>query len=91
MKAAEIRRRTDSDLHEELKRLSQEQFEHRFKAHSEEKPDRGFLKRTRRDVARIHTILRQRALGAVGSAAPAGAAAAPSVAASSKPARKKKD
>jgi large subunit ribosomal protein L29 len=60
MKAKEIRRRTDGDLREELKRLSQESFEHRFKAHSEETPDRGFLKRTRRDVARIHTVLRER-------------------------------
>ena len=88
MKAVEIRRRTDSALHEELKRLSQETFEHRFRAHSEEKPDRGFLKRTRRDVARIRTILRQRSLGA---AAPVAATAVPQKPAAAKTARKKKD
>ena len=63
MKAREFRRRTDGDLKEEIKRLSQEVFEHRFKAHSEEKPDRGFLQRARRDVARILTILRERERG----------------------------
>lgn len=63
MKAREIRRRTASDLKEEAKRLVQALFEHRFKGQSEEKTDRGFLRRTRRDVARVLSVLRERELG----------------------------
>ncbi len=71
MKAKEIRRRAASDLREEAKRLSKEAFDHRFHGHSEEKTDRGLLRRARRDVARILTVLRERELGL--SAEPAGA------------------
>ena len=63
MKAREIRRRTASDLKEEAKRLTQQVFEHRFKGQSEEKTDRGFLRRTRRDIARVLSVLRERELG----------------------------
>ena len=70
MKAREIRRRTANDLREEAKRLSQQLFEHRFKGQTEEKTDRGFVRRSRRDVARILTVLRERETGR--SAEPAG-------------------
>jgi ribosomal protein L29 len=60
VKAREIRKRSTSDLREELRRFDQEAFEHRFRSHSEEKPDRGFVRRTRRDRARILTVLRER-------------------------------
>ena len=63
MKAREIRRRTANDLREEAKRLSQQLFEHRFKGQTEEKTDRGFVRRTRRDVARVLSVLRERELG----------------------------
>ncbi len=63
MKAPEIRRRASSDLREEVKRLRQEMFDRRFRAHNEEKPDRGFVSRAKRDVARILGILRERELG----------------------------
>lgn len=63
MNALEIRRRVSGDLREEVKRLRQEMFDRRFRAHNEEKPDRGFLRRTKRDVARILGILRERELG----------------------------
>ncbi|MCC7140126.1 MAG: 50S ribosomal protein L29 [Planctomycetes bacterium] len=70
MKAKDIRRRTSGDLRAEVARLSKEVFEHRFKGRSEEKTDRGFTRRTRRDVARIMTVLRERETGA--AAEPAG-------------------
>lgn len=70
MKARDLRRRTSADLVEEAKRLSKEVFEKRFKAQSEEKVDRGFVRRTRHDVARILGVLRERQLGL--SAEPAG-------------------
>lgn len=74
MKAKEIRRRTESDLREEVKRLGKTVFEQRFHGHSEEKTDRGLVRRTRRDVARILTVLREREIGS--ASAPAAAAKA---------------
>ena len=63
MKAKDIRRRSGGDLKEEVKRLSQEIFDHRFKSRTEEKVDRGFVRRTRRDVARMLSVLREREIG----------------------------
>jgi large subunit ribosomal protein L29 len=60
MKAREVRKRSTPDLREELRRLERERFEKRFRAHSEEKPDRGFVRRTRRERARVLTVLRER-------------------------------
>jgi large subunit ribosomal protein L29 len=70
MKAREIRRRSSADLREEVKRLRQQAFEKSFRGQSEEKADRGFHRRTRREVARILGILREREIGL--SAEPAG-------------------
>ncbi len=63
MKARDVRRRASTDLGEELKKLAQQAFERRFKGQSEEKTDRGFVRRTRRETARILTVLRERELG----------------------------
>ncbi len=63
MKAKEIRRRTSADLVEEVRRLRQEVFDRRFRAQSEEKAERGHVGRARKDIARILTILSERARG----------------------------
>ena len=63
MNAQEIRRRASSDLREEIKRLEKAMFDHRFRGQSEEKTDRGLVRRSRRDIARIQTVLRERELG----------------------------
>ena len=63
MRPRDIRRREDKDLSQEIKRLHEEIFEHRFHGQSEEKVDRGRVRKHRRDIARIQTILRERALG----------------------------
>lgn len=63
MNAKEIRRRASSDLREEIKRLHKAMFDQRFHGQSEEKADRGLVRRSRRDVARILTVLRERELG----------------------------
>jgi large subunit ribosomal protein L29 len=68
MRAKEVRKRSTPDLREELRRLEREQFDKRFRSHAEEKPDRGFVRRTRRERARILTVLRERDSAA--SAAP---------------------
>ncbi|MFM8980359.1 MAG: 50S ribosomal protein L29 [Planctomycetia bacterium] len=66
MKARDIRRREDGDLQQEVKRLRGEIFQKRFHGHNEDKGDRGVIRRSRRDVARILTVLRQRQQGAAG-------------------------
>lgn len=63
MRPRDIRRRDDSDLLQEISRLEDEIFQQRFHGQSEEKADRGKVRRHRRDIARIKTILRARELG----------------------------
>lgn len=63
MRPRDVRRRDESDLKSEVIRLREEIFQHRFRGQSEEKVDRGLVRRNRRAIARIHTILREHALG----------------------------
>jgi large subunit ribosomal protein L29 len=70
MRPRDIRRRDDQDLRQEIQRLEQEIFQRRFHGQSEEKVDRGFVRRHRRDIARIKTILKERELGFERSVAP---------------------
>ena len=63
MRTRDIRRRETSDLQQEIVRLREEIFQHRFRGQSEEKVDRGRVRKHRRDIARIETILKERALG----------------------------
>jgi large subunit ribosomal protein L29 len=72
MRPRDIRRRDDADLLQEVKRLEEEIFQHRFHGQSEEKVDRGAIRKHRRDIARIRTILKERRLG-IGPSAAAGA------------------
>ena len=75
MKPKEVRRRASTDLREEIKRLEKAVFDHRFRGQSEEKSDRGLVRRSRRDVARILTVLRERELAGVDAPASAKRAA----------------
>ncbi len=63
MRPRDIRRRDDADLNQEIRRLREEVFQQRFRGQSEEKVDRGQVRKHRRDMARIKTILRARDLG----------------------------
>jgi large subunit ribosomal protein L29 len=63
MRPRDVRRRDDQDLQQELKRLQEAIFQQRFHGQSEEKVDRGLVRKHRRDIARIKTILRARQLG----------------------------
>ncbi|MDJ0973463.1 MAG: 50S ribosomal protein L29 [Planctomycetota bacterium] len=63
MRTRDIRRREDNDLEQELVRLRQEIFKRRFHGQSEETVDPSALRKAKRDIARIKTILRERKLG----------------------------
>jgi len=63
MKTEEVRSKTDSELEFELGQMSQKLFELRFKAGVEGIADPSEIKKTRRAIARVQTILRERATG----------------------------
>ncbi|OPX22273.1 MAG: 50S ribosomal protein L29 [Planctomycetales bacterium 4484_123] len=68
MKIQEIRELSDEELHAELERLRRHLFDLRAQAVTEKLEDPSMLKKTRRDIARILTVLREyeMAAGALG-------------------------
>jgi large subunit ribosomal protein L29 len=62
MTADEIREWDDVEVAARLKELREEQFKLRFKSSMMELENPGTLKRVRKDIARLRTILREREL-----------------------------
>lgn len=60
MKAAELRDKTADELADELLRLRKEQFALRMQRASEQLPQTHLLTETRRDIARVKTVLREK-------------------------------
>ncbi len=69
MKAKEIRQLSDEELASELERLRRHLFDLRSQAVTEKLEDPSMLTRTKRDIARILTVQRQRALSGAGQGA----------------------
>lgn len=67
MKAKELRERTDEYLREIEKSLAKDAFDARFKNFTNRLNDTALIRRTRRDLARVKTILAQRAAQAAAS------------------------
>jgi large subunit ribosomal protein L29 len=67
MKAKELRERTDEHLRELEKSLAKEAFDARFKNFTNRLNDTALIRRARRDLARVKTILTQRARAAASS------------------------
>ena len=63
MKANELRDMTTEELREERLRLLREQFNLRMLRGSSQSPQTHLLRETRRDIARIETVLREKADG----------------------------
>jgi len=63
MRADEIRELTDDELRSRIQELERDRFNLRFRAATETLEDPLRLRWTRRDVARMKTVLRERALG----------------------------
>lgn len=72
MKAKELRERTEDHLRELEKSLAKEVFDARFKNFTNRLNDTALIRRARRDLARVKTVLTQRAraAGAAPIAAP---------------------
>ena len=60
MKISEIRQLSDQELGSEIDRLSRHLFDLRTQAVTEKLEDPTMLSKTRRDIARILTVQRQR-------------------------------
>ena len=76
MTAAELREMTIAELQEELVRLRREQFNLRMQRASEQLPQTHLLRETRRDIARINTVMREKEQEAVEAPQEQAAAAA---------------
>jgi large subunit ribosomal protein L29 len=64
MKPSEVRELTDADISARIAELEEERFRLKFRAATETLEDPLRLRFIRRDIARLHTILRERALAA---------------------------
>ena len=61
MKSKELRERTDEALHELEKQLAKQAFDDRFKNYTNRLNDTASIRRAKKDLARVKTILTQRA------------------------------
>jgi len=61
MKAADIRHKTDDELRGELEQLAKEAFNLRFQRASGQLENNARVRQVRRDIARIRTIMGERA------------------------------
>ncbi|MBY9066722.1 50S ribosomal protein L29 [Hyphomonas sp. WL0036] len=61
MKAADVRSKSEDQLKDELLKLKKEQFNLRFQAATGQLEKTGRVTEVRRDIARIKTILREKA------------------------------
>lgn len=57
MKAKDLRDRSTEDLRELDKQLRMDLFQYRFKNHTSRLDDTSLVRKTRRDVARVRTVL----------------------------------
>ena len=62
MKIEEIRSKTDTELEFDLDKLKKELFNLRFKASIDSVGNTALISQSRRSIARIHTVLHERAL-----------------------------
>jgi large subunit ribosomal protein L29 len=63
MKAEEVRALDESEVKTRIAELEEERFRLRFRSGTEALEDALRLRKIRRDIARLHTIARERALG----------------------------
>jgi large subunit ribosomal protein L29 len=63
MRAKDLRERSIDDLRELAKSLAGDAFQNRFKNFTNRLDDTSSIKKARRDLARVYTLLREEALG----------------------------
>jgi large subunit ribosomal protein L29 len=96
MKAADLREKSAEDLRELAKTLARDVFQNRLKNFTNRLDDTSAIRKSKRDYARVVTLLRETELGVKRAAAPATEAASTDSAAAAasepeaKPAKKTK-
>lgn len=88
MKAADLREKSVEDLRELQKTLARDVFQNRLKNFTNRLDDTSSVRKAKRDLARVITVLGERARGVV-HAPSAGASAEATEAPAAKPAKKK--
>ena len=73
MRAKDLRERSVDDLRELAKSLAVDSFQNRFKNFTNRLDDTSAIRKARRDLARVYTLLREDALGLKKGAAGGGA------------------
>ena len=61
MKASELRTKSDADLGKELNELLKAQFSMRMQLATQQLTNTSEIKKVRRDIARVRTLLREKA------------------------------
>ena len=61
MKATEMREKSDAELNTELLKLRESQFKLRMQSATGQLAQNHLLKQTRKDIARVKTVLREKA------------------------------
>ena len=62
MKSKELKELTEDELQEKLKEMSQELFNLRFQRSTGELGNTAMIPKTKKDIARVKTVLREREL-----------------------------
>jgi large subunit ribosomal protein L29 len=62
MKAADLRELTGEELQAKLKELEEEVFNLKFQVASQQLENTARLKQSRRDIARLKTVMREKAI-----------------------------
>ena len=89
MKAADLREKSVEDLNELQKTLARDVFQNRLKNFTNRLDDTSMMRKTKRDLARVVTLLREQAMGIVRAPAAAKAEASAPASAEAKPPRSK--
>ena len=61
MKANELREKSEGDLRKELESLLRAQFSLRMQQATQQLTNTSQLEKVRRDIARVHTVMREKA------------------------------
>jgi large subunit ribosomal protein L29 len=82
LSAKDLRGNDPAELQSTARKLQEDLFKHRLKQNTNQLENTALLRNTRRDIARVNTVLAERLKALGGAAAPAKAPAAPAAAAS---------
>ena len=61
MKPSELRQKSDADLRKELESLLRAQFSLRMQQATQQLTNTSQMRKVRRDIARVHTVMREKA------------------------------